>query len=72
MHKTDTNECCPDFSCCFPDLLNPVEERISYALRWVGEGKSRRPKAEETLNVLVRESVCKVLSGGTESNNDTK
>ncbi len=27
VHNPDRDECCPDFSCCRPDLLAPVEER---------------------------------------------
>jgi len=25
--STRDDECCPDFSCCYPDLLAPFEER---------------------------------------------
>jgi len=27
VHNTDPDECCPDFSCCRPELLAPREER---------------------------------------------
>lgn len=31
------DECCPDFSCCYPDLLMPREERERYVMRRLGE-----------------------------------
>lgn len=30
-HNADRDECCPDFSCCQPDLLAPLEERELFA-----------------------------------------
>lgn len=27
VHNDTRDECCPDFSCCRPDLLAPAEER---------------------------------------------
>ena len=30
IHKQDTNECCPDFSCCQPELGIPIEQRILF------------------------------------------
>ena len=30
IHKQDTNECCPDFSCCRPELGIPIEQRILF------------------------------------------
>lgn len=27
IHNTDRDECCPDFSCCNPDVNTPKEER---------------------------------------------
>ncbi len=30
VHNPTTNECCPDFSCCVPELQNPYEQRLAY------------------------------------------
>lgn len=30
MHNRETNECCPDFSCCDPLLLAPEHERLTF------------------------------------------
>lgn len=30
VHNEDRQECCPDFSCCSPELLASVEERIDF------------------------------------------
>tara|TARA_Y100000310_G_scaffold82841_1_gene79433 strand:+ start:362 stop:616 length:255 start_codon:yes stop_codon:yes gene_type:complete len=30
-HNNDRGECCPDFSCCKPELLAPVEVRETFA-----------------------------------------
>lgn len=30
-------ECCPDFSCCYPDMMMPSGERVAYALKHLGE-----------------------------------
>jgi hypothetical protein len=27
------DECCPDFSCCYPDMLMPEDERRDYVMR---------------------------------------
>lgn len=31
VHNPDRDECCPDFSCCNPDLLAPKKEREEFA-----------------------------------------
>lgn len=31
IHNTVGNECCPDFSCCHPELLMSEEVRIKFA-----------------------------------------
>lgn len=31
VHNAFANECCPDFSCCFPDLAMSMPERLKYA-----------------------------------------
>jgi hypothetical protein len=32
VHNAVTGECCPDFSCCYPDLLSPQDERNRFCL----------------------------------------
>jgi hypothetical protein len=41
--KGDDSECCPDFSCCCPELLQPLEVRQAFAaadekerMKWLG------------------------------------
>jgi hypothetical protein len=31
IHNPDRDECCPDFSCCDPELLAPEDERKRFA-----------------------------------------
>ena len=31
VHNSTTDECCPDFSCCSPNLLWPKEKRVAFA-----------------------------------------
>lgn len=31
IHNTKDKECCPDFSCCKPHLLQPIEIRQTFA-----------------------------------------
>jgi hypothetical protein len=33
-HNYMDNCCCPDFSCCIPDLLQPVEVRKTFMAAW--------------------------------------
>lgn len=30
VHNEERNQCCPDFSCCVPELLASEEERIAF------------------------------------------
>ena len=30
VHNADRGECCPDFSCCKPELLAPKDEREAF------------------------------------------
>jgi len=30
IHNETTGECCPDFSCCSPELAIPIEQRILF------------------------------------------
>lgn len=32
MGDKGTGQCCPDFSCCRPELLAPIEERQAFVL----------------------------------------
>ncbi len=41
IHNKDRDECCPDFSCCRPELLAPVHERKAFAKYYLsGDEKS--------------------------------
>lgn len=33
FHNTDDDECCPDFSCCKPEALQPLEVRKLFCER---------------------------------------
>ncbi|MGI4812089.1 MAG: hypothetical protein ACRYGG_01915 [Janthinobacterium lividum] len=35
MHNRVNGECCPDFSCCHPDMKMPLEERRAYFLKYM-------------------------------------
>lgn len=37
VHNSETDECCPDFSCCRPDLIWPVEDRRKFAEAYINE-----------------------------------
>jgi hypothetical protein len=53
-HREDTNECVPDFSCCFPDLLAPFEiRRIFYTAYLKGDEKTMTRLLGEFLNRLL-------------------
>lgn len=34
VHNPDTDECCPDFSCCVTELQAPQEERSAFFGAW--------------------------------------
>lgn len=34
IHNDVTDECCPDFSCCNPELKEPFKKRLKYALKY--------------------------------------
>lgn len=34
VHNDETDECCPDFSCCAPALQAPAEERAAFCAAW--------------------------------------
>lgn len=34
VHNPDTDECCPDFSCCAPALQASDEERAQFCAAW--------------------------------------
>jgi hypothetical protein len=31
IHNSSRDECCPDFSCCNPEIRTPIEERRRFA-----------------------------------------
>lgn len=37
IHLEDEHLCCPDYSCCFPELLACPETRERYARAWACE-----------------------------------
>ena len=34
VHNQESNECCPDFSCCQPQLLAPKHERKAFLVAY--------------------------------------
>lgn len=36
-HDHEYNECCPDFSCCQPDLGTPMQDRPQVMHYWIIE-----------------------------------
>lgn len=34
-HNMETNECCPDFSCCIPECEATQEEKLTFCDAWV-------------------------------------
>lgn len=38
LHNEERGECCPDFSCCQPNLLAPSHERQAFAKAYREEG----------------------------------
>jgi hypothetical protein len=37
FHNDERSECCPDFSCCSPELLAPFEEREIFTMAFMNE-----------------------------------
>ena len=37
VHNEETNECCPDFSCCIPSLEASQEDKLTFCNAWVNE-----------------------------------
>lgn len=57
-------ECCPDFSCCHPDLLQPVTVRLAYR---DGSQRVREQLLARFLAALVKKvAPGKVLIAGPE------
>jgi len=42
VHNDATGECCPDFSCCKPDLLWPKADRVKFAEATIYEDEDTR------------------------------
>lgn len=56
VHNIETDECCPDFSCCRPELLAPIEIREIFVKAY-GQGN------ENVTNRLLMEFLDKSLKG---------
>lgn len=50
IHNDERDECCPDFSCCRPELLQPVEVRRAFQ---AGSEKQRNALLMEFLGALL-------------------
>jgi hypothetical protein len=40
-HNPINGECCPDFSCCYPDIAMPMKERADYMRQFL---ETREPR----------------------------
>lgn len=40
VHNMETDECCPDFSCCKPECAATAEERVRYVSAHVSGDKT--------------------------------
>lgn len=52
-------ECCPDFSCCKPELLAPVETRVAFKN---GDRKAREKMLMKFLAVMLQHAGHSVVS----------
>lgn len=41
-HDATYDECCADFSCCYPELLEPEDKRITHHAKFMDEMFARR------------------------------
>lgn len=48
IHNKERDECCPDFSCCKPELLADRFEREKFYEAW-SEGEDARPLIDSML-----------------------
>jgi hypothetical protein len=58
IHNTTRDECCPDFSCCNPSILTPLELRKAFL---EGDGQQRNRMLAGFLGGLLRSRGLKVL-----------
>lgn len=42
LHNKVNGDCCPDFSCCHPDMRMPMDERAAYYREHVAELEAER------------------------------
>ena len=60
VHNTERDECCPDFSCCKPEMLAPQHEREAFA-KAAAEGDN----GSKTVDGLLMGFLGRLLSGTT-------
>jgi hypothetical protein len=54
QHLNTNGECCPDFSCCFPELLWSVERRAAFVRAIAEKDESTKGRMlVEALNALI-------------------
>jgi len=71
LHNNERDECCPDFSCCTPELLAPMEVReVFVAARKSGNNKIVSRMLMEFLGKMLEVNLPekKVNIAGLESN----
>lgn len=55
----DEGLCCPDFSCCFPELLWPVEERrVFKAALMEGDTVAVMQAVERSIRAMMKHQGC--------------
>jgi hypothetical protein len=56
VHNSERDECCPDFSCCRPDIVTPTDEKGRFC-------KAMDEKDEETINQMLMIFLARSLPG---------
>ena len=55
LHNPDADECCPDFSCCNPELLAPFARRARFARALLEEDElTKRRMLSEFLGAMLK------------------
>lgn len=55
----DEDLCCPDFSCCFPELLWPVEQRRAFkAAMLAGDVVTVMKAIEQSISTMMKHQGC--------------
>lgn len=49
LHDFQREECCPDYSCCEPDLKATFEERRAFMIAWLCQD---RPQVDHMLKLF--------------------